>query len=48
MIVWTTLVAWEDGEVDGAFEVVEGLLPGFDVRAADTLTEEDHGAAGTA
>jgi hypothetical protein len=47
VVVGTTLVPREDGEVDGALEVVEGLLAGLGVGAADALAEEDHGSTGT-
>lgn len=46
VVVGTSLVAGENGEVDGALEVVEDLLAGLSVGLADTLAEEDHGAAG--
>lgn len=46
VVVWATLVTWEDGEVDGAFEVVEDLLAGLCVSLPHALSEEDHGTAG--
>jgi hypothetical protein len=45
VVVGASLVAGEDGEVDGALEVVEGLLAGLCVRLAHSLAEEDHGTA---
>ena len=45
VVVGPALVAREDGEVDGAFEVVEEGGVGFRVGGADALAEEDHGAA---
>lgn len=48
VVVWTTLVAWEDGEIDGFFEIVEGFFAGFGVCAADAFAEEDHGATWSA
>lgn len=47
VVVGTTLVTREDGEVDGVLEVVEGLLASLGVDGADTLAEEDHGATRT-
>lgn len=47
VVVGTTLVTGEDGEVDGVLELVEGLLAGLGVDGADTLAEEDHGTTGT-
>lgn len=47
VVVRATLVAGEDGEVDGVLEVVEGLLATLGVDGADTLAEEDHGTTGT-
>lgn len=47
VVVRTTLVAREDGEVDGLLKVVEGLLAGLGINRADTLSEEDHGTTGT-
>lgn len=47
VVVRTTLVAREDGEVDGPLEIVENLLAGLRVGAADTLAEEDHGTTGS-
>lgn len=47
VVVRTTLVTREDGEVDGALKVVQGLLAGLGVDGADTLAEEDHGTTGT-
>ena len=46
VIVWATLVTWEDGEVDGTFEIVEDLLAGLGLDLSDTLAEEDHGTSG--
>ena len=48
VVVGAALVAREDGEVDGAFEVVEERLLSLGVGGADALAEEDHGAAGAA
>lgn len=48
VVVRTTLVTREDGEVDGTFEIVEDLLAGLGVGAAHTLAEEDHGTTGSA
>lgn len=47
VVVRSTLVAWEDGEVDGALEVVQCLLASLCVGLADALAEEDHGATGS-
>lgn len=47
VVVRTTLVAREDGEVDGVLKVVEGLLASLGVNRADALSEEDHGATRT-
>lgn len=47
VIMWSTLMAGEDGEIYGSFEVVQDLLPGFGVRTSDTLSEEDHGTSGS-
>jgi hypothetical protein len=47
VVMRTTLVAGEDGEVDGVLEVVEGLLAGLGIDGADALAEEDHGTTGT-
>lgn len=49
VVVRTTLVTREDGEVDGALEIVEGLdlLASLHLSLADTLAEEDHGTTGT-
>lgn len=46
VVVGTTLVAREDGEVDGALKVIHDVLAGLGVGAADTLAEEDHGTTG--
>lgn len=43
VVVGTTLMAGEDGEVDLVLEVVEGLLAGLGVDGADALAVEDHG-----
>ena len=48
VVVWATLVAREDGEVDGSLEVIERLLAGLEVLLAHALAEEDHRASGTA
>lgn len=48
VVVGSTLVTGEDGEVDRAFEIVEGFFAGLCVGLANALTEEDHGAAGAA
>jgi hypothetical protein len=45
VVVGAALVAGEDGEVNGALKVVEGLLARLGVDGADTLAEEDHGTA---
>ena len=47
VVVGSTLVAGEDGEVDGALEVVKDLLAGLSISLADALAEEDHGTTGT-
>jgi len=47
VVVGTTLVTGEDGEVDRTLEVVHDVLAGL-VLAADTLAEEDHGTTGAA
>lgn len=47
VVVRTTLVAREDGEVDRLLKVVEGLLASLGVNRADTLSEEDHGSSRT-
>ena len=47
VVVRTTLVTGEDGEVDGTLKVVHGVLASLGVSAAHTLTEEDHGTTGT-
>lgn len=47
VVVGAALMAGEDGEVDGALEVVEGLLAGLGIGGADALAEEDHGTAGS-
>ena len=47
VVVGSTLVTREDGEVDGALKVVEGLLAGLSIGLADTLAEEDHSTTGT-
>jgi hypothetical protein len=49
VVVRSTLVTGEDGEVDGTLEIVEGLdlLAGLLLSLADTLAEEDHGTTGT-
>lgn len=46
VVVGTTLVTREDGEVDGTLKVVEDLLAGLSVGLADALAEEDHGTTG--
>ena len=46
VVVRTTLVTREDGEVDGTLEVVESLLA-LGIDGANTLAEEDHGTTGT-
>jgi hypothetical protein len=46
VVVGTTLVTGEDGEVDGTLKVVHDVLAGL-VLATDTLAEEDHGTTGT-
>ena len=47
VIVRTALVAWEDGCVDGTFEVVEFLITLL-IGSAYTFAEKDHGAPWTA
>ena len=47
VVVGTTLVTGEDGEVDGSFKIVQDLLAGLGVGAAHTLAEEDHGTTGS-
>ena len=42
VVVWSTLVTWEDGEVNLVLKVVHDVLAGL-VLGADTLAEEDHG-----
>lgn len=46
VIVGTTLVARENGEVDGTLKVVQDLLAGLSIDLADTLAEKDHGTTG--
>lgn len=46
VVVRSTLVAREDGEVDGVLKVIEGLLASLGINRADTLAEEDHGTSG--
>jgi hypothetical protein len=46
VVVGTTLVAGEDGEVDWALEVIEYLLARLGIGGADTLAEEDHCTSG--
>lgn len=48
VVVGAALVAREDGEVDGAFEVVEELFAGLGVGFPHAFAVEDHGAAGAA
>ena len=50
VVVWSTLVAWEDGEIDGAFEVVVGhhLFTGLRLGLANAFAEEDHRSTRTA
>lgn len=45
VVVRTTLVAWEDGRVDGSLEVVHLVDLGLGVLATHALAEEDEGAA---
>ncbi|KAH3684556.1 hypothetical protein WICPIJ_004446 [Wickerhamomyces pijperi] len=47
VVVWTTLVTWEDGEVDWVFQVVKDFLTGLGVDGSDTLSEENHGTSWT-
>jgi hypothetical protein len=47
VVVGSTLVTWEDREVDRALEVVESLLAGLGICLANTLAEEDHGTTRT-
>lgn len=46
VVVWTSLVTWEDGEVDGILELVESLLA-LGVSGSNSLSEEDHGTTGS-
>merc|ERR1712130_990095 len=45
VVVGTTLVTWEDREVDGTLEIIQGLhlLALLHLGLANTLAEEDHG-----
>ena len=45
MVVRSTLVTWEDGEVDGSLKVIQDLLAGFGIGASDSFAEEDHGSS---
>ncbi len=47
VVVGTTLVARENGEVNGALKVIHDVLASLGVGVADTLAEEDHGTTGT-
>lgn len=47
VVVGSTLVAGEDGEVDRTLKVIEGFFSGLRVGLADALTEEDHGTTGS-
>lgn len=47
VVVGTTLVTREDGEVDRALKVVEGLLASLSIDGTNTLAEEDHGTTRT-
>lgn len=47
VVVGTTLVTRENGEVDGVFQVVKDLLTGLGVDGANATSEEDHGTTGT-
>jgi hypothetical protein len=47
VVVGTTLVARENGEVNGALKVIQDVLAGLGVGVAYTLAEEDHGTTGT-
>lgn len=44
VVVGTALVAGEDGEIDGALEVVERFFARLGVCLAHAFAEEDHGA----
>jgi len=46
MIVWTTLVTWEDGEIDWSLEIVQclKLLASLHLGLSYALPEEDHGS----
>lgn len=46
VVVGTALVAGEDGEVDGAFQVVLDFLSGLGVDTPHALSGEDHGTSG--
>ena len=45
VVVRAALVAGENGEVDGSFEIVQYLLASLWVGRAYTLAVEDHGTA---
>lgn len=47
VVVGSTLVTGEDGEVNGALKIVEGLLASLCVGLAHALAEEDHGTTGS-
>lgn len=47
VVVGTTLVTREDGEVDRTLKIIHDVLAGLGVSAAHALAEEDHGTTGT-
>jgi len=47
VVVGASLVTGEDREVDGTLKVIQDVLTGLGVGAADTLAEENHGTTGT-
>lgn len=47
VVVGSTLVTWEDGEVDGVLKIVKDILSGLGISGTDTSAEEDHGTTGS-
>lgn len=47
VVVWTTLVTWEDREVNWVFQVVVDLLTGLRVDGSDALSVENHSTSWT-